>query len=277
MIELPESTTIAGQLGKTIKGKTIDTVIAAQSPHGFAWYYQDPKDYQKRLAGQRVDEIRSTAGYVELFTKDATILLAEGTNIRYGEDQSAIPKKHQLLVVFTDGSYFVCTVQMYGLLYAFPGRALDNPYYQVAQEKPSALGKQFTKSYFKKLFADTPDKLSAKALLAKEQRIPGLGNGCVQDILFRAKINPQSKIKYLPPEAVDSLYASVKEVLTEMVKGGGRDTEKDLFGQPGGYATILSNKTITKPCPVCGSAIVKKAFLGGNVYFCPECQPVLKS
>lgn len=275
MIELPESATIAGQLGKTVKNKTIDTVVAAQSPHGFAWYYEDPKDYHKRLAGQRIGEVRSTAGYVELFTKDATILLAEGVNIRYGEDQAAIPKKHQLLVVFTDGSYIVCTVQMYGMLYAFPGRSLDNPYYRGAQEKPAALGKQFTKSYFRKLYKDTTDKLSAKAFLATEQRIPGLGNGCLQDILFRARVNPQSKLKCLPSGAADNLFTSVKEVLSEMVKAGGRDTEKDLFGQPGGYATILSSKTMTKPCPVCGAAIARKAFLGGNVYFCPECQPVL--
>ncbi len=275
MIELPESATIVRQLEKTVKGKTIDTVVAAQSPHGFAWYYQNPKDYQKLLGGQKIEEIRSTAGYVELFSRHATILLAEGVNIRYGNDQAAIPKKHQLLVNFSDGSFIVCTVQMYGLLYAFPGRLLDNPYYRIAQEKPSVLGKKFNKSYFKKLFADTPDKLSAKAFLASEERFPGLANGCLQDILFRAKINPQTKIINLPSGAADTLFSSVKNVLAEMVKGGGRDTEKDLFGQPGGYATKMSNKSMSKPCATCGSTIVKKAFLGGNVYFCPKCQPAL--
>ncbi len=275
MIELPESATIVRQLEKTVKGKTIDTVVAAQSPHSFAWYYQNPKDYQKLLGGQKIEEIRSTAGYVELFSRDATILLAEGVNIRYGNDQAAIPNKHQLLINFSDGSFIVCTVQMYGLLYAFLGRFLDNPYYRIAQETPSVLGKKFNKRYFKKLFADTPDKLSAKAFLATEQRIPGLGNGCLQDILFRAKINPQTKIRSLPSGAADTLFSSVKNVLAEMVKGGGRDTEKDLFGQPGGYTTIMSNKTMSKPCATCGSTIVKKAFLGGNVYFCPTCQPAL--
>jgi len=27
-------------------------------------------------------------------------------------------------------------------------------------------------------------------------------------------------------------------------------------------------------CPVCGAAIVRQAYLGGNVYFCPVCQPL---
>ena len=53
---------------------------------------------------------------------------------------------------------------------------------------------------------------------------------------------------------------------------GGRDTEKDLFGKPGGYRTILSSKTLTYPYRVCGSGLKREAFLGGNIYFCPECQ-----
>jgi len=57
-----------------------------------------------------------------------------------------------------------------------------------------------------------------------------------------------------------------------MVQRGGRDTEKDIFGSPGGYKTILSAKTKTMPCPVCGDIIIREAFLGGNVYFCPTCQ-----
>ena len=59
-----------------------------------------------------------------------------------------------------------------------------------------------------------------------------------------------------------------------MVNYGGRDTEKDLFGNTGGYKTILSNKTVNKPCPKCSSKIIKKAYMGGSVYFCPKCQPL---
>jgi formamidopyrimidine-DNA glycosylase len=57
-----------------------------------------------------------------------------------------------------------------------------------------------------------------------------------------------------------------------MTNMGGRDTEKDLFGNIGGYKTILSKNTFKNPCPHCGDAIVKETYLGGAVYFCPTCQ-----
>lgn len=54
---------------------------------------------------------------------------------------------------------------------------------------------------------------------------------------------------------------------------GGRDTEKDLFGCSGGYMTKLSKKTVKEPCRICSGQIIKKAYLGGSIYYCEGCQP----
>jgi len=59
-----------------------------------------------------------------------------------------------------------------------------------------------------------------------------------------------------------------------MTEKGGRDTEKDLFGQNGRYKTLLSKNTVNQPCPNCGNTIMKEAYLGGAVYYCPVCQKV---
>ena len=64
------------------------------------------------------------------------------------------------------------------------------------------------------------------------------------------------------------MYKAVKDVLAEMVAQGGRDTERDLFWQYGGYRTVLSRNTVNTPCPVCGSLIEKAAYLGGSIYWC---------
>lgn len=61
-----------------------------------------------------------------------------------------------------------------------------------------------------------------------------------------------------------------------MTDRGGRDTELDLDGQPGGYVTILSRNTVGKPCPPGGCAIPKATHMGGSVCFRPERQPVCK-
>ncbi len=58
----------------------------------------------------------------------------------------------------------------------------------------------------------------------------------------------------------------------DMARQGGRDTEKDLFGNFGGYITLMSKNTVGKACPVCGGLIQKQAYMGGSIYFCPSCQ-----
>jgi formamidopyrimidine-DNA glycosylase len=122
------------------------------------------------------------------------------------------------------------------------------------------------------IFKNTTKDLSIKALLATEQRIPGIGNGVLQDILFNAGIHPKRKKSKVSDFQKAELFHSLKVTLKSMTDLGGRDTEKDFFGHFGGYKTLLSKNTIKKPCPNCGLAIVKEAYLGGTVYFCPVCQ-----
>jgi len=79
----------------------------------------------------------------------------------------------------------------------------------------------------------------------------------------------------LSADEVRNLYRVVKPLVAEMARLGGRDSEKDLFGRPGGYRTILGAKTAGAPCPACGSTIQKETYLGGSICACPACQPLL--
>lgn len=277
MLEIPEAVTIAEQLCRTVVGKTVDHVQAAQSPHGFAWYFGDPAEYPARLEGRVIDGACSVGGRVEMAAGDVRIALNDGVNARYLAPGKEPPKKHQLYIRFGDGSALVCTVQMYGGMMVFPDGGMDdNFYHTVARDRPSPLSDAFDRAYFDAIAEDAGGKVSAKALLATEQRIPGLGNGCVQDILWNARVNPQSKMGALLPDERTAIYNSVKCTLREMADKGGRDTEKDLYGNPGGYMTRLSARTAAYGCPNCGGGITRKAYMGGNVYFCEHCQPVKK-
>ena len=203
------------------------------------------------------------------------IVLSEGAGIAFHPENAVLPKKHQLLINFEDGSALSVSVQMYGGILVFRDGEGDNQYYLTAREKPSPLSDAFDFPYFKELVsAEGADKLSAKALLATEQRIPGLGNGTLQDILYHAKIHPKRKVDSFTQGEVGALFKSLKRTLAEMAQKGGRDTEKDLFGQPGGYKTRCSRNTVGKPCAVCGAAIEKASYMGGSIYFCPGCQPL---
>jgi len=273
MIEIPESNMLAQQLKQTIQGKTILNVTANQSPHKFAWYFGNPSAYHSLLSGKRIDHAAAVAGQVEIWAEDCRILLSDGVNLRYFAPGDDLPQKHQLKVEFDDFSSLIGVVQMYGGLSAFPNGKNDNPYYLVAKEKPSPLSDEFSEHYFGILLtAANVNKLSVKAFLATEQRIPGLCNGVLQDILWNAKVHPKRKMATLTDIEIAELFRSVKSTLFEMTINGGRDTERDLFGCPGGYTTILSKNTVGKPCPVCGSILQKEAYLGGSIYVCEQCQ-----
>ncbi|TLG71550.1 endonuclease VIII [Culicoidibacter larvae] len=274
MLEYAEAKVNAKQLNETIHGKKIKHVVCGTSPHKFAFFNPDV-DYNELLVGKTIGEARGLGGFVEINVEDATLLFGDGVNIRYFEDAKQLPNKYQFRIDFTDNSILIGSVQMYGGMWAFTHGTYDNPYYLVAQEKPDLLGDEFTLSYFTDIVANAKPTLSAKALLATEQRFPGLANGALQDILFHAGIHPKRKIKTFSEADIERLFDSVRTTLNSIVTLGGRDTEKDIFGTVGGYQTILSNKALKEPCPVCGSAKEKQNFLGGAIYFCPECQPLV--
>lgn len=276
MMEIPEAINLANQWNKYITGKTIKNVEAGHTKHGFAFYSGDPAEYPEFLNGKTIGEAKAIAGSLEIEVEDFCLLFGEGPNIRYVEE-GKIPEKHQLLIEFTDGSFIYVTVSMYAAMLIYPQGTNNEEYYLIACEKPNPLSAQFDWDYFYEHIVQQADpKISAKALLATQQRIPGLGNGCLQDILFNAKVNPVTKIKNLDEQDFKRIFHSIKDTFKQMSEQGGRDTEKDIFGEPGGYRTILSKKTYQYPCLTCGDGIVKKAFLGGSVYYCPSCQPIIK-
>ena len=214
--------------------------------------------------------------FVDICCEDNTfVIVGDGTNIRYYPLPENCPEKFQLQIIFDDDSCIAFTVAMYGGIWAC-GEEFQNSYYQGSLRSLSPLDDSFDASVFEKIFKNVTKDLSMKALLATEQRIPGLGNGVLQDILFNANMHPKQKKSTLSDFELGELYHSFKFTLHSMTENGGRDTEKDFFGQNGRYETILSKNTVFQPCLHCGENIVKEAYLGGAIYFCPVCQPLVK-
>ena len=264
MIEAPEAVCLSRQLNDAVCGKYISEVVVFHSPHKFT-FISPGIDYEGVLLGKRVGKARARGGMVELAVGERALLFSDGANLTYLEPGADLPDKHQLLIGFGDESCLVVSVRMYGGVWCFsqgefPGPL--EPYYRSAKEKPQVLSDAFDLSYFMSLL-DEPSvqKKSAKAFLATEQTIPGLGNGVLQDILYRAGMHPKTKISGLTRQQKERLFRSVRETLREMLRLGGRDSETDLFGRPGGYRPRLSKNTAGEPCPRCGSLITSIARL----------------
>ena len=272
MLELPESYTMAKQINEALRGKIISYVEVLHTPHKFAWINSEQGSVAGLLEGQTIEAAMFHGGILEIDTEDSMLLLSDGAYPKYYEDKKKFPKNHQLAMYFDDDTALFVSVQMYGFIMACPKGECEHGYYVSSSTKLNPLSEEFTYEYFRNLYPANGKKLSAKAFLATEQRIPGLGNGVLQDILWDAGIDPRYDMTNATEEDFEALYASVKKVLREMCDKGGRNTEKTLFGEKGGYVCQLSKNSLHQPCMRCGYEIHKAAYMGGNVYFCEKCQ-----
>lgn len=272
MIELPEAREISKELRKEIMGKKIVDVQGNFTDHKFTFYYKDPNKYKDYLVNKKVTNIIDRNYYVEIEIEDYKLIMRDGANIRIYKDKKDIGKS-KLLLEFDDNTYLNITTSMYSFICVFnKNEIFEDAYYLMELNRIGALDKSFTFEYFNSLINDVTVKLSLKAFLATEQRILGIGNGVVQDILFNARLHPKRKLSTLDKDEIKVLYNSVIDTLNEMVRLGGRDTEKNIYNENGNYNTVLSSKTYKNKCKVCGGEITKENFLGGSIYYCANCQ-----
>ncbi|MCD8071678.1 MAG: endonuclease VIII [Alistipes sp.] len=239
MLKAPEAKVLARQINDKLKGRKIETVIVGFTPHKFAFFNRDAQEISSLLAGRELTGARPLGGMLEIMFGNISLAFTDGANLLYIQPPADLPKTHQLLIGFTDQSCLTAAVRMYGgfiiLEDGRPEGALSD-YYMCALTKPQVLSEGFTRGYFRSLAAG-PGMFnkSVKALLATGQRIPGLGNGVLQDILYNAGIHPKKKVSALGPAGIDNLYDSITTTLARMASLGGRDSETDFYGRKGGY------------------------------------------
>jgi formamidopyrimidine-DNA glycosylase len=278
MIEYPEAATLARQIEKELSGARITTCVRGNSPHKFAFYTYEPEGYAQVMVGAKVGAARVEGSHalVQVGTEHTLALGGGGEKVLLHAAEVTLPAKHQLLLGFEDGRYLSVTVQGWGAIALMnPDELAAHPWIGKAKSIPP-FDPGFTPGYFKALFAALPDveKRSVKYFIISDPQIYGVGNGYLQDILFRARVNPRRRAVQLSESEQLALYDSIRTTLRSAVDLGGRDTESDLYGRSGGYVPLMDKRLKGQPCPVCGTLVVKEAYLGGSVYYCPSCQPV---
>jgi len=105
MIELPEALVIARQMNEAIAGKTIASAMRGNAPHKFAFYTRSAEEYAEILKDRRIGR-RARHGGLILIPAEPDYLVAlggGGERISLHRDAKTLPKKHQLLLHFSDG------------------------------------------------------------------------------------------------------------------------------------------------------------------------------
>jgi formamidopyrimidine-DNA glycosylase len=275
VIELPEALVIARQMSDVLKGRRIASGVRGNTPHKFAFYSRSPEEYAAILAGKTLGEATGHGSAILAAVEPDYVLGlgVGGERILFHQDESTLPKKYQLLLHFEDDTYLTVTVQGWGAAWLLHRSEIaDHPH--LGKEGVSPLSQAFTWEYFRGLFGALAagDPRSAKYFIISEPGIWGVGNGCLQDMLFRARVHPRRRAVDIVGRERRALYRAIRETLRQMVDLSGRDSEYDLYNRPGGYRRVLNSKSVGRPCPECGTPIEKSQYLGGAVYFCPGCQ-----
>jgi formamidopyrimidine-DNA glycosylase len=275
MIELPEAATIARQLERELPGKRSVSADTGSSPHKWVFYTPDRRQLEKTLRGRTVGGATSVGRGIHVGLSGGLTLVVDdfGGRVLYHRPGEQIPTKYHLAVRFDDDSCVTVAVQGWGFIGLLAGRPLRE-HIQKRAAGLSPVGRGFTLKRFYGLFADCGDqgKEPIKTFFTSGKNVAGIGNGYLQDVLFRAGIDPRRKVAEITAQERRALYKAVKETIRQAVSLNGRECERDLYGKPGKYKPLMDRRAQGNPCPACGAPVEKIQYLGGSCYVCPTCQ-----
>lgn len=278
MLEYPEIHHIAEQMQQTILGKTIRSVDFPGAERKFVFSQQNEAEFNQRLNGGTIQRVEAVGNHLFLFTDHGMAFNVgdTGGKILYHPSPEKAPKKFDLQMNFTDGSVLTISIQMWGFVGAVSEEEARAQQQRIRAEARDPLSPEVSPHDFLRWLAEWADapRTSAKKWIISRKYVTGLGNGYVQEILWRARIHPRRKMDTLSRSEATTLITCTQNVAREALAQGGRQAERDLFDQPGGFETALNKDTVNGPCPDCGTIIEKFSFEGGACYICPVCQPL---
>ncbi len=95
--------------------------------------------------------------------------------------------------------------------------------------------------------------------------IAGVGNIYSDEILFRSKIHPKTKINSLSEDKIKELFTNIKDVLKFGIENQG-----DLSTYPDNF--LIPHRKKEDKCPICDAEINRFELAGRHGFFCPICQ-----
>ncbi|GAB3322623.1 bifunctional DNA-formamidopyrimidine glycosylase/DNA-(apurinic or apyrimidinic site) lyase [Geodermatophilus aquaeductus] len=120
-------------------------------------------------------------------------------------------------------------------------------------------------------------RTEVKRALLDQTLIGGVGNIYADESLWRARLHGTRPTDRLASAQVADLLDGVRSVLGEALAQGGTSFDSlyvDVNGQSGYFSRFLAvYGQADRPCPRCGTPIVRESFMNRSSYSCPTCQP----
>jgi formamidopyrimidine-DNA glycosylase len=289
MPELPEVETVRIGLSQFIPGKKI-AHVHFDWPKGFPNAEADVKQF---LIGATIAAVRRRAKVllIDMDTKYTLVIHLKMTGQMVYRDSKqqfgaghpsdslvgALPDKSTRVTwTFNDGSQlFFNDQRKFGWVRLIPTVEVEQlDFFQKVGPEPLAAdftAKQFAERLHRRA------KSGIKAVLLDQTVIAGVGNIYADESLWGAKIHPETKVADISPGKVSTLFEALRDVLRLSIEKGG-STDRNYVnaeGKRGSYLTFANVfRREGKPCPRCGTTIIKTRVAGRGTHLCPHCQKV---
>ncbi|MFJ4219039.1 bifunctional DNA-formamidopyrimidine glycosylase/DNA-(apurinic or apyrimidinic site) lyase [Curtobacterium luteum] len=116
-----------------------------------------------------------------------------------------------------------------------------------------------------------------KRVLLDQGVVSGIGNIYADESLWAAKLHYDRPAERLTRADLRTLLTEVRSVLRRALEDGGTSFDAqyvNVNGQSGYFSQRLNvYGQQGKPCPRCGTTIVREAFMNRSSHICPVCQP----
>ena len=139
----------------------------------------------------------------------------------------------------------------------------------IARLGPEPLAADFTVDALGEILASAGAK-QLKGVLRDQSTIAGIGNAYSDDILHAARLSPYKPAKALTPDEIATLYAAIRDVLTDAVLRSAGLGAGDLMAEK--KLGMRVHGRTGQPCPVCGDTVREVSFADSSLQYCPTCQ-----
>jgi formamidopyrimidine-DNA glycosylase len=288
MPELPEVETVRLGLQRLLPGRRVASVTH-DWPKGFP---NAPADVERFVHGATVEQVRRRAKVLIIDLSSAYSLVIHlkmtgqlvfrgpgGERFGAGHPNHSLvgelpDKSTRVSISFSDGSTLYFNDQRkFGWMRLLPTPEVEQLDF-FKKVGPEPLADDFTAADFRKRLLARP-RSGIKAVLLDQTVVAGIGNIYADESLWGAKLHPETRVADIPAASFKKLYESLQGVLRLSIKKGG-STDRNYVspeGKRGSYLTFANVfRREGKPCPRCGTDIVKLRVAGRGTHICPKCQ-----
>ncbi|HEX3439468.1 MAG TPA: bifunctional DNA-formamidopyrimidine glycosylase/DNA-(apurinic or apyrimidinic site) lyase [Pseudolabrys sp.] len=288
MPELPEVETVRRGLAPAMEGERFKAVEVRRGD--LRWPL--PKDFAKRLEGQKVEGLGRRAKYLTADLSSGEVLLMHlgmSGSFRVGKDAKPGVYYHERSkstahdhIVFHMSNGATITFndpRRFGSMKLVRRDKLDDePLLRALGPEP--LGNEFDAAMLAKACAGK--KTSLKAALSDQRVVAGLGNIYVCEALFRARLSPKRRASTIADrngnanDRAAALVDAIKAVLKDAIQAGGSSL-RDHRRADGSLGDFQHNFLVYdregQPCPGGCKGVVKRIVQAGrSTFYCPGCQ-----